>query len=264
MGVGLASGNLSVWVKQLEQGPFTRISFGGQDRRPAWSPDGKQVAFVRDSQGTSMVYGRRVDGVAPERQLARLDRQVQEVTWSPDGTWLIMRTDNGLAGAGDLVGVRVGGDTTPVPLVASPFTELHPAVSPNGRWLAYTSNESGTDEVFVRPFPGTDGGRWQVSSNGGSQPLWSPDGQELTYINPANAELSVATLRLTPAFEVVARRQLFSVATFGIDPFHQSYAVLPDGKGYVFLRPQSRDPNQATPIVEGTNWFAGLKARRAK
>ena len=167
VGVGLASGALGIWIKQLDRGPFSRLTFGGQDRRPAWSPDGRDVAFIRDSLTGIHVYARVADGSAPDRLLARLDRQVQEVTWSPDGRWLVLRTDNSAPGAGDLVGVRTTGDTTPVPLVASPFQELHPAVSPDSRWLAYTSNESGANEVYVRSFPGTTGGRWQVSNGGG-------------------------------------------------------------------------------------------------
>src|SRR5690348_4195400 len=113
--------------------------------------------------------------------MARLDRAAQEVTWSPDGHWLVLRTDNGTAGAGDLVGVRVGGDTTPVPLVATGFTEQEPAISPDGRWLAYASNESGANEVYVRPFPATTAARWQVSTGGGEAPRWSSDGRELYF-----------------------------------------------------------------------------------
>ena len=123
------------------------------------------------------------DGSTPERLLARLDRQVQEVDWTPDGRWLVLRTDNGAAGAGDLIGIRTSGDTAPVPLVESNFTELHPAVSPDGHWLAYTSNESGTNEVYVRPFPATTGARWQVSNGGGMQPRWAADGRELFYLD---------------------------------------------------------------------------------
>ena len=152
VGVGLANGALGIWIKQLDRGPFSRLTFSGQDRRPAWSPDGGQVAFIRDSLSGSSVYARVTDGSAPERRLVRLDRPVQEVTWSPDGRWLVLRTDDAARGAGDIVGVRTSGDTTPVPLLASGFTEMHPAVSPDGRWLAYTSNESGANEVYVRPF----------------------------------------------------------------------------------------------------------------
>ncbi len=122
IGVGLASGTLGIWIKQLDRGPFTRLTFGGQDRRPLWSPDGQTVAFVRDSLNFSSIFERRADGSTPDRQLAWLDRQVQEVSWSADGRWLLLRTDNGAPGAGDIVGVPTSGDTTPVSLVSSPFT----------------------------------------------------------------------------------------------------------------------------------------------
>ncbi len=116
------------------------------------------------------------------------------MVWSPDGHWLVLRTDNGAAGAGDLVGVRSSGDTTPVPLVASSFTELEPSISPDSRWLAYTSNESGANEVYVRPFPGAAGARWQVSTGGGAQPRWSPDGRELFFLD-GTAHLMAAQVR---------------------------------------------------------------------
>jgi len=264
VGVGLASGALGVWIKQLDRGPFTRLTFGGQDRRPAWSPDGQVVAFLRDSLNNSSVFARRADGSTPDRLLARLDRQVQEVTWSPDGRWIVMRTDNGGAGAGDIVGIRASGDTTPVPLVASEFTELHPAVSPDGRWLAYASNESGTNEVYVRPFPTTTGGRWQVSNGGGSQPRWSPDARELFFLN-GEARLVAAQVRAAPAFEVIELRPLFDASGFTIDAFHQSLDVLPRGRGFAFmrLRQSSQTPTTA-PVVQVDNWFADVRARLAQ
>ena len=149
VGVGGGTGSLNVYTKELDRGAFTRLSFSGQDRRPTWSPDGKMVAFIRDTGGTSVVVGRYADGSRPDTLLFRYERQLQSVEWSPDGTWLVARTDNSAAGAGDLVGRRLQGDTTPVVLVASPFTELHPAVSRDGRWLAYTSNESGRNEIWT-------------------------------------------------------------------------------------------------------------------
>jgi serine/threonine-protein kinase len=264
MGVGLASGTLGIWVKQLDRGPFTRLTFGGQDRRPTWSPDGQVVGFVRDSLNGSTVYARRADGSTPDRLLARLDRQVQEVIWSPDGRWMVLRTDNGAAGAGDLVGIRTSGDTTPVPLVASGFTELHPAVSPDSRWLAYTSNESGANEVYVRPFPATTGGRWQVSNGGGTQPRWSPDGRELFYVD-ASQRLIAAQIRPGPTFEVTELKPLFDASGFSVDAFHQSYEVLPGGRGFAFLRQrQSNQTATAPPVVLVENWFADLRARLAQ
>jgi serine/threonine-protein kinase len=260
VGVGLANGALGIWVKQLDRGPFSRLTFSGQDRRPAWSPDGRVVAFIRDSLTGSTVYQRVTDGSEPDRPLARLDRQVQEVAWSPDGRWLVLRTDNGARGAGDIVGVRTSGDTTPVPLVSSDFTELHPSVSPDGRWLAYTSDESGANEVYVRPFPSATGGRWQVSNSGGSEPVWSPDGRELYFLNGAQ-HLVAATIRATSTIDVTDLKPLFDASALAIDVFHTSYAVLPGGRGFVFARQRTERTTAQPALVEAENWFADVRAR---
>jgi serine/threonine-protein kinase len=260
VGVGLEAGKLDIWIKELDRGPFTRLSFGGQNRRPAWSSDGRTVAFIHDSGNSSVVYQRPVDGSTPQHLLAKLDRQVQEVAWSPDGRWLLLRTDNGAAGAGDIVGVRTGGDTTPVPLVADQFTEIHPTVSPDGHWIAYTSDESGIQEVYVRAFPATTAGRWQVSNGGGFQPRWSSDGRELYF--GSGDRLVAAQLRTTRGFEVTGLRTVLSAAVFPTDRFHQTYDVLPGGKGLVFPRAWGVDPAAGAPVVvEAENWMADVDAR---
>ena len=110
VGVGAGAG-LNIWVKQLDNGPFTRLTFGNQDRRPLWSPDGRSVAFIRDTLNTSTVFVRPADGSGQDRQLARLDRQVQEAVWSRDGRWIVVRTDNGTVGAGDIVAIRLSDST---------------------------------------------------------------------------------------------------------------------------------------------------------
>jgi Tol biopolymer transport system component len=209
-----------------------------------------------------MVYARRADGSTPDRPLAWLRNQVQEATWSPDGRWVLLRTDNGGPGAGDIIGVRTSGDTKPVPLVSSAFTELHPAVSPNERWLAYTSIESGTNEVYVRPFPGTTGGRWQVSDGGGTQPPWSSDGRELYYLDNGQ-RLIAAQIQPGPTFEATDLKPLFDASGYAGDPFHHSYDVLPGGRGFIFLRPRQSGRLTAPVVVRAENWFADVRARSA-
>jgi serine/threonine-protein kinase len=264
MGAGLATGGLSIWIKQLDRGTFTRLTFGGQDRRPTWSPDGREVAFLRDSLNTTSVFVRPIDGSTPDRPLARIGVQVQEVAWSPDGRWLALRTDNGGPGAGDILGMRTSGDSTPVPLVASAFTELHPAISPDGRWLAYTSIESGENEVYVRSFPGTTGARWQVSNGGGAHPRWSSDSRELFFLDGAS-RMVAAEVRGAPTFEVTELRRLFDASLFFLDGFHQSYDVLPGGRGFVFLRPRraARSAVGAT-LVQAENWLDDVRSRAAR
>ncbi|HEU4763448.1 MAG TPA: protein kinase [Gemmatimonadales bacterium] len=262
VGAGLGSGALSIWIKQLDRGPFSRLTFNGSDRRPAWSPDGRMIAFIRDSGLGGSVFGRRADGAGTDRLLVHLDRQLQEVTWSPDGKWLVVRTDNGTAGAGDIVGIRTSGDTTPVPLAATRFTELSPAVSPDGRWLAYASNETGTNEVYVRRFPDSEGGQRQVSAHGGAEPRWSRDGRTLYYLDN-DSRLMAAEVRTAPEFEVTAIKPLFDAPPYILrDGFHQSYEVAPDGRSFLFLhqRPGPQGAVGPRPVLV-QHWLSDLAAR---
>ncbi len=272
LAVGYGSGNgLNIWVKPVAGGPASRLTFGNSDRRPEWSPDGREVAFIRDSLGTSAlsssgpgnaVYVRPADGSGTDRRLAKLDRAIQEVNWSHDGKWLILRTDNGARGAGDLIGVRVGGDTTPVPVVATAFSELHPALSPDGHWIAYSSDESGAFEVYVRPFPNTLGGRWQISNGGGGEPRWSADGREIYYLD-LDARLMVASVSAQPVFSVTKIQPLFTLPPQVIvDQFHQTYDVSPDGKTFYVV--SSRALHQETRIVWVEHWLSDVRARLAK
>jgi serine/threonine-protein kinase len=262
VGTGASSGSLNIWVKQLPRGPFTRLTFGGSDRRPAWSPDGRTIAFIRDTLNTGIVVSRPADGSGQDRRLVQLDRRIQEVSWSPDGRWLLVRTDNGEAGAGDILAVRTSGDTTPVPVLASRFTELSPAVSPDGRWIAYTSDESGTSEVYVRPFPATGGGRWQVSNGGGSSPRWSPAGRELFYIEAAS-RLVAAEVRTAPTFAVTRLHVLFSAATYADDPYHASFDVARDGRSFVFVSPLLNAGARAPQVVWVDGWLGEVQGRAA-
>jgi serine/threonine-protein kinase len=234
-GVGARDGDLNIWIKQLDRGPVTRLTFGGHDRRPAWSPDGRTVAFVRDTGTGSVIMARAADGSSADRLLARIPNQPQEIVWAGDGSWLVLRTDNAMPGAGDLIGVRTTGDTTPVPLVATPFAELTPAVSADGRWLAYVSNESGNPELYVRPFPNTSAARWQVSVSGGSEPRWSRDGKTLYFLD-GSKWMMAAHLKGGAEFAVTGVDALFDASVFRLDDVHQSYDVTADGR-FVFLSP---------------------------
>jgi serine/threonine-protein kinase len=235
LAVGVGQGSaINIWLKDLDGGPFTRLTFGNSDRRPTWSPDGTLVAFVRDSASSSAVYGRPADGSGQDTMLARIDQQVQEVAWSPDGEWLVLRTDNATSGAGDLIGYPLAGAGEPVRLVATEFTELHPTISPDGRWLAYTSAESGILEVYVRPFPETGSRRYQVSNGGGTEPVWSSTGDELFFLYQ-NFVVMATAVRDLPAFQSGTPRPLFSALGLELDGFHQSFVALPDGSGFLFL-----------------------------
>ncbi|UCC24154.1 MAG: serine/threonine-protein kinase [Gemmatimonadales bacterium] len=198
---------IDVVVKQLPTGASIRLSLSdATDGRPSWTPDGRFVTFLSDREGQqSQVYRRRADGSGSTELVHSDPRGIEEANWSPDGEWLVYRTDRFSSGGGDVMGIRPGVDSVAVPLVATQFEEIHPSVSPDGRWLAYASAESGGFEVFVVPFPNTDEQRIAVSSRGGMAPRWSPDGRSLyylaggTYASSGNG-LIRADLQLEPPF----------------------------------------------------------------
>src|SRR5690606_19625399 len=147
-----------IWVKQLPRGPLSRVSYeNAAEFRPRWMPDGVSLMFGsnRSGPGTGGLYRRPANGTGAESLIRRATGGVFEGAWSPDGRWLLCRTGGvvGQAGGRDIVGIRPGVDTAPVPIVATPYDEEAIALSPDGRWLAYESNETGRTEVFLRPFP---------------------------------------------------------------------------------------------------------------
>ncbi len=257
IGVGSLGAALDIWIKQLPNGPFTRLTFSGRDRRPAWSPDGREVAFIRDSGGD--VYVRAADGSGTERRLAHLGAAIQEVTWSHDGRWLLVRTDNSSAGNGDIFAVNATRDSVPVPVAASRFTELQPALSPDDHWVAYVSDEAGTYDVYVRPFPTGNGSRWQVSNDGGGSPAWSADGKQLYFLDGSN-RLVAAQIATQPSFHVTALVPMFDATRFNYIGFHQAFDVTPDGR-FAFLGQPGASSARPMRLVEVDNWFADLKAR---
>ena len=259
--VNTPGAGIDIWIKQLDTGPFTRLTFSGHDRRPAWSPDGREVAFVRDNASGSGadVYAHATDGGGTDRRLAHLDRTIQEVIWSHDGRWLLVRTDNSQAGNGDIVALSTLGASAPVPVATSRFTELQPALSPDERWVAYVSNDAGRNEVYVTPFPAGGGSHWQISNGGGGSPAWSRDGKQLYFLDAAN-RLVAAQLAVDPAFHVTALIPLFDATRFNYVAYHQAFAVMPDGR-FAFIDQPGQSASSAVRLVQIDNWFADLKAK---
>jgi serine/threonine-protein kinase len=185
-----------IWVKDLDRDTPSRLSFlPGQNRSPVWTPDGRNIVFQSINPAAPGLYWIRSDGSGEARRLT--DGKLLEVphSFSPDGKRLAFAgIGNGDA---DIFTAPVEGDSGHPGLgkaelfLGTPFTESYPAFSPDGRWLAYQSNESGTIEVYVRPFPGL-GGRWQISTGGGSYPVWSRDRRELLFESPGQRVMTVS------------------------------------------------------------------------
>jgi hypothetical protein len=174
-----------IWIWSFSRETLTRLTFDpATDRFPVWTPDGRRVIFGSDRQnaaGLANVFSQSVDGTGVAERLTTSGDHLQvPMTVSADGKTLVFRETLPTA---DLMTLSLDADHKIRPLVKTPFTEQNAEISPDGRWLAYESNDSGRFEVFVRPFPDVDAGRWQISTQGGTQPLWSKTGQELFYLS---------------------------------------------------------------------------------
>ena len=220
-----------IWVLDRAQGSFSRLSFDSTANRPTWSPDGRDVAYLRES-GTRMDLRLvRSDGSGSARSLPGAPLPPWEVRFTPDGGSLLVRTAGG-PGSRDIFLVPLDTTVGVTELLGSTADEMAPVVSPDGRWMAYVSNESGRAEVHVRGFPGMEG-RTQVSLDGGTEPLWSRDGRELFY--RSGAALHAAEVRTSPTFDIVWRTRLFADPAYVGDISHTLYDVTPDGR-FVMIR----------------------------
>jgi serine/threonine-protein kinase len=250
--------SMDVWVKQLDRGPSTRLTLDG-DRNdyPVWTPDGASVTFTSDRASPSFdLWTKRWDGSGEPVLEVDEERAVGEALWSPDGQWLIHRTSTNVRGRGDILGRRGGAEAERVGLVTSDFTELAPTLSPDGRWMAYTSNETGQNEIFVVPFPNTGDARWAVSVGGGTEPRWSRDGRELFY-RSGQDDMVAVPVRTGPPFSAGAPTVLFSGSDYLRSPVHPQYDVTPDGERFLLLRRVGSSQESRLILVQ--NFFAELR-----
>jgi serine/threonine-protein kinase len=258
-----------IWVKELDRGPVSRITFDTSgDVRPRWMPDGKTVTYLstRGSGENQALFGRRGNGTGPEELKLKFSHPIWEAVWSRDGKWLLVRT-GGIAGAQgdrDVYAMQLGVDSVPRPLLVTKADERAIALSPDARWLAYESDETGRDEIYVRPFPNVDSGKWQVSTAGGHQPLWAHNGRELFYRSEAN-EMMVAPVSATQGFAVADRRVLFKLGPeYLTSANYTPWDVTSDDQRFLMIRSRAGATSQRnSSLILVTNWFAELKAKTA-
>jgi serine/threonine-protein kinase len=255
-----------VWIKELPAGPLSRMTFDStDDSRPRWTPDGRSVMYsVRRTE----LRRQRADGTGDTEVILSFTDpgSIDEVLASRDGRWLVYRRGGavGEVGGRNIFGIRPGVDSAPVPLVAKPgVDESAAALSPDGKWLAYVSNETGRDEIYVRPFPATDSGKYQVSTNGGQAPLWAHSGRELFFVD-AERNMVVAPVQDGAALQFGARRILFTLGDDLYLPNGEHYTpfdLTPDDQRFVMARVVRRGEATARNFVLVENWSEELKAK---
>lgn len=248
-----AAQSIDVWIYDIPKGTLTRLTTEGSNMRPEWSPDGKRVIFRSERQNTVGIWWQPADGSGPAEPLLRNDMDPFEAILSPDGRYLIYRTSPGAKYSRDIFYVEPRGDSTPKPLVVSPYSDQMPRLSPDGKWLAYFSDESGNYEIYVRPFP-ESGARIQVSTTGGTDPLWSRDGRTLFY--RTGNRIMAAAVRTSPTFSMTTRSVALE-ADFVANASHPNHDIAPDGKHFLILR---RAGGEAQSIIVH-NWLPEVRSR---
>ena len=240
-----------VWVYELARGTLTRLTFDGfENETPLWTPQGSRIVFTSSRGGTPMaIFSKPVDRTGDEEQLLRSQHHEHLGSISPDGRWLAL-TDYDPINGGDIWVMPLEGDHKPRPILQTPFNEWGPVFSPDGGWLAYVSNESGRDEIYIRTFPGS-AERTVVSTTGGHSPRWRADGKELFYLA---ADGSLMSVDITPGHE---SQPGVPKALFRATGVLRDWSVTADGKRFLFAMPAQQNAQPTFTVV--LNWLAGLK-----
>ncbi len=253
--------NRDVWVWDLNNGTLSRLTFDeGADAVPVWTPDGSRFAFFSDRDGGRDVFWKAADGTGTAERLASVPgRRLVPWSWSPDGKTLLLTELIRITGQ-DIGALLMDEDREWRPILNEEFVEATPELSPDGRWMAYLSNESGQMEVYVRPYPNVDASRWQVSLGGADDPLWSPDGRELFYRN-GNALMTVAVEDGTP-FSAGRPEVLFEAQGFHFSAQGRQFDVDLEGDRFIMIQ-ESRLSGEGTrgQINIVLNWYQELLER---
>jgi len=268
----LVSGNKDIWLLEVERGTASRFTFDpAEDRYPTWSPDGSRIVFdsLRGEAGGRSLYQKASSGAGNEELLLMAGGSPRD--WSPDGRSIVFTQMDRIVN--DLWVLPLDGDPRqagtsprqagteghkPVPFLKTPFSEALANLSPDGRWVAYVSDESGKPEVYVQSFP-TPSGKWQVSTEGGNQPRWRRDGRELFYVSP-DRKLMAVPVRLGSTFEAGAPAALFEAninPAAGSAGIGHQYDVTADGQRFL-LNLEPRETSTA-PLTVVLNWQAGIR-----
>ncbi len=254
-----------VWTLDTVRGTMSKLTFDASQENimPIWSPDAASIVFASRRNDKWGLYRKRSDGTGADELLFESDLVKYPWSWSPDGKFIVFGMTDPKS-VQDLWLLPLS-DRKPTPLLNSPYTEMFAQISPDGRWLAYASNETGRSEIYVKPFPSGDG-KWQLSTNGGVFPRWRQDGREVFIETTGGGRLeSVAVNGSGATFEAGVAGGLFDARQPASSPaghmgqFHV-YAVSPDGQRFLIPRPLAdlEGTTLYSPITVILNWTALL------
>ena len=246
-----------IWLYDLSRETLSRFTFEGSvHSRPVWTPDGKRIAFYSNKEGRLNLYWQLADGSGGLERLTTSEDINVPASWSPDGQLLAFHDANPTTG-NDIWMLRIS-DRKPQPFLRTTFNEADPRFSPDGHWIAYMSDESGRYEIYVQPYPGP-GGKWQVSTEGGTEPAWNPNGRELFY--RSGDKMMAVDITTQPSFSAGKPRMLFEGPYQPTPVTTPNFDVSPDGQRFLMLKPSGSAEAAPTQINVVLNWFEELKRR---
>jgi len=248
-----------IWIFEIERAALSRLTFDeGEEMNPHWSPDGTRIAYASTSGGQPALYVVRTDGSEPPRLVTGDPEAVDfPASWSPDGARLAFHRISGASDQWDLWTVAVDEEgAEPTAYLASQFSEMYPAFSPDGNWMAYSSEETGRDEVYIRSYPSARG-RWQVSIDGGTHPAWSPSGDEI-FFWWADAIYSASVAIEGESVRVGRPERLFE-HRLADGFYHPQFSVSPDGERLLLLKVEQQDEGADPALSLILNWFTELE-----
>jgi eukaryotic-like serine/threonine-protein kinase len=257
VGVG-ETGKRNVWVYDLKRGTASRLTFDSSDDDldPVWTADESRIFFSSDRGGHRDIYEKAANGLGSEEPVFQSKDQQKAINdLSPDGRYAIYDTSS--ANTTQLWALPLFGERKPVAFVQGSFSTRSARFSPNGRFVAYSSTETGTPEIYVQTFP-QQTGKWQISPSGGTQPMWRRDGKELFYITPDNQLMAVPVNTDAGSFQAGIPKPLFQAHLVPFSSWRNIYVPSPDGQRFLMLTPAGEAKEE--PITVVVNWPALLKS----
>ena len=251
--VGSALGLRVIETLDLERGSRRRLTFEGSNALPVWSPDARRIAFASSRDGGWNLYWRAADGSGKATLLLTSENELWPHSFSPDGRALAYWEIDAET-ARDIWILPLEGDPTPIPFLLTPYNERAPVFSPDGRWISYISDESGRDEVYIRPYPGP-GAHTTVSTQGGVEPIWAPDGRRLYYRN-ANS-MMVVSVETGDGITVSKPTVLFEGRYDRGVAGNLSYDLAPEGDRFLMIQPLGSRTTASFRVV--LNWFDDVR-----
>ncbi|MDA2929998.1 hypothetical protein MYX84_08650, partial [Acidobacteria bacterium AH-259-O06] len=252
------SGNENVWIYELARKTSSRLTFDpAVDRTPLWTLDGQRVVFGSGRDGGNWnLFWKAADGTGQADRLTTSPNRQAPFSFSPDGKRLVFHERNPETSR-DIGVLSMEGEPTSTPLLQTQFDEGRPVISPDGRWMAYDSNESGWTEVFVRPFPKVEQAKWKISRDGGQSPVWGPRGRELFY--RSGETMMVVRIKTQPTFTPGIPEVLFTGRyTYAVG---RNYDISPDGQRFLMIKEgeQAEETPARDELIIVQNWFQELQ-----